>query len=66
MHPTQLHIPVATHQHHKSNYSVILDEENLADDVTVVAFNKGKATADATATTDKWTDKESNDDVTVP
>ena len=61
MHPPQLPAPLANHQHQQSNYFVILDEGDPADDVTVMASNKGKATDDVTATTDEWTDEESTD-----
>ena len=50
---TKIPAPLATHQHHQSNYFAILDEVNPADDVTIMASNKGKATDDDTAATDK-------------
>ena len=66
MYPTKLPALLATHQHHQSNYLEILDEVDPADNITIVASNKGKATDDATAITDKWTDEESTDDENVP
>ena len=52
LYPTQLPTPVAIHQNHQTNYFAILDEENIADDKTVVASNKRDASYDATATTE--------------
>ena len=52
MYSTQLLAQLATHQHHQSNYSAILDEVDPADDVTVMVPNKGKAGDDATLTTE--------------
>ena len=66
LYPTKLPAPFATHKHDQSNYFAFLDEENLVDDVTGVASNKGKATDDDTATPAKWTDEESIEDENLP
>ena len=66
LYPTKLPAPFATHKHDQSNYFAFLDEEDLADHVTVMVSNKGKATYDVTASTDEWIDEERIEDENVP
>ena len=65
LHSTKLPTPVATHEHHQSNYFVIMDKENIADDTTVEVSIKRRVADDATATLDKRVDEEFNDDANM-
>ena len=66
--PTNLSPPVATYQHQQSNLFAILDKQDPEDDdVTIMVFNKGRATDDATATTDECTrDNKRNNNEYIP